>query len=69
MYLLEKLNVPETTPWRGYWKFPSTNEMLEDVVNNRNSCSQNIQKHQIKLHKLKVELVFNSNRGKDEKKR
>ena len=39
---------------------------MKDVVDNSNSCFQNTQKHQTKLHKLKVELVLNSNRGEDE---
>ena len=30
--LLEKLNVPETTPWKGNLKFPLTNKMLRDTM-------------------------------------
>ena len=63
--LIEKLNVLKTTLWRGNLKFPSTNEMLKDVADYSNSCLQNTQKHQTKLHKLKMELDFNSNRGEN----
>ena len=48
-------------------KFPSTTEMLKDIMNNINSCFQNIQIHQTILRKEKAEFVLNGNHGEDER--
>ena len=47
-------------------QLPSTTALLQDTIDSISSYFPNIQKHQIKLRKVKLEFVLNSNRGEDE---
>ena len=64
--ILDKIEVPETPPWRDGSDVPTTSKMLTDIANNLINRFRNTQDYQRKLYDLKVKFVLNSNCGENE---
>ena len=65
--MLQKLNVPEIPTWRkDNSKFPTTTEMLKEIVHNINNGTKNTQEYEKRLKKLKLKFVLSSNQGENE---
>ena len=64
--MLEKVNVPETPPWRKNNESPSISQMLKGIVDGISDHNPNTQQYETNLLELKIRYVLSSNQGEDE---
>ena len=64
--MLEKVNVPETPPWRKNNESPSISQMLKGIVDGISDHNPNTQQYETNLLELKIRCILSSNQGEDE---
>ena len=64
--MLEKIKVPDNPLWKTNMKFPSTRQMLKEIVDRLSNYKPNTQDYKKKLQELQIKYILHCNYGEAE---